>query len=85
MGFFRKDPKEAAYVGGEKHWAEVIENVGYGGDMITLHPDQDFNTNSTLIVHPGSRRCLRRTERYSRCSTRDVISCRRRTTLSSAA
>lgn len=55
MGFFRKDPKEAAYVGGEKHWAEVIENVGYGGDMITLHPDQDFNTNSTLIVHPGEQ------------------------------
>ena len=55
MGFFKKDPKEANYVGGEKHWAEVIENVGYGEDMISLHPDQDFNTNSTLIVHPGEQ------------------------------
>lgn len=55
MGFFKKDPKEANYVGGKKHWAEVIENVGMGGDMITLHPDEDFNTNSTLIVHPGEQ------------------------------
>ena len=53
MGLFKKDPKEANYVGGEKHWAEVIENVGYGTDLYSLHPDQDFNTNSTLIVHPG--------------------------------
>ncbi|MDE6023121.1 MAG: SPFH domain-containing protein [Muribaculaceae bacterium] len=55
MGFFKKDSKEARYVGGEKHWAEVIENVGMGGDMISLHPDEDFNTNSTLIVHPGEQ------------------------------
>lgn len=55
MGLFRKDPKEQNYVGGEKHFAEVIENVGLGGDMITLHPDEDFNTNSTLIVHPGEQ------------------------------
>ena len=55
MGFFKRDPKEANYVGGEKHWAESIENVGFGGDMISLHPDQDFNTNSTLTVHPGEQ------------------------------
>lgn len=55
MGLFSKDPKEANYVGGKKHFAEVIENVGWGGDMITLHPDEDFNTNSTLIVHPGEQ------------------------------
>lgn len=55
MRFFRKSPKESNYVGGEQHWAEVIENVGYGGDMISLHPDEDFNTNSTLIVHPGEQ------------------------------
>lgn len=55
MGLFKKDPKEANYVGGEKHFAEVIENVGLGGDMVSLHPDEDFNTNSTLIVHPGEQ------------------------------
>lgn len=55
MGLFKKDPKEMNYVGGEKHFAEVIENVGLGGDMISLHPDEDFNTNSTLIVHPGEQ------------------------------
>lgn len=55
MGLFKKDPKEARYVGGEKHFAEVIQNVGIGGDLISLHPDEDFNTNSTLIVHPGEQ------------------------------
>lgn len=55
MGLFRKDPKESRYVGGEKHFAEVIQNVGLAGDLITLHPDEDFNTNSTLIVHPGEQ------------------------------
>lgn len=55
MGLFSKDPKESNYVGGKKHFAEVIENVGWGGDMISLHPDEDFNTNSTLIVHPGEQ------------------------------
>jgi len=55
MGFFKKDPKESAYVGGQKHWAESIENVGYGGDMITLHPDEDFNTNTVITVHPGEQ------------------------------
>lgn len=55
MGLFSKDPKESNYVGGKKHFAEVIENVGWGGDMISLHLDEDFNTNSTLIVHPGEQ------------------------------
>lgn len=55
MELFKKDSKEFSYVGGEKHWAEVIENVGWGEDMIVLHPDVDFNTNSTLIVHPGEQ------------------------------
>lgn len=55
MGLFKKDPKEARYVGGEKHFAEVIQNVGVGGDMISLHPDEDFNTNSVLVVNPGEQ------------------------------
>lgn len=55
MGLFSRDPKENNYVGGQKNFAEVIENVGLGGDMVSLHPDQDFNTNTTLIVHPGEQ------------------------------
>lgn len=55
MNFFKIDPKESNYVGGKKHFRESIENVGLGGDMISLHPDQDFNTGSILTVHPGEQ------------------------------
>jgi len=53
MGLFKKNPNETAYVGGRKHWADVIKNTGFGGDMIWRQPEEDFNTNSTLIVMPG--------------------------------
>lgn len=53
MGLFKKNPNETAYVGGQKHWADVIKNTGFGGDMIWRQPEEDFNTNSTLIVMPG--------------------------------
>lgn len=53
MGLFKKNPNETAYTGGQKHWADVIKNTGFGGDMIWRQPEEDFNTNSTLIVMPG--------------------------------
>lgn len=53
MAFFKKNPNEAAYAGGEKHWAEVIKNTGPGDLLIWRQPEEDFNTNSTLIVMPG--------------------------------
>ena len=46
MGLFAK-PQE------KKHWTEVIKNEGPGDLLIWRHPDEDFNTNSTLIVMPG--------------------------------
>lgn len=57
MGFFnfKKNPNETAYVGGEKHWADVIKNTGLGGDLVWRQPEEDFNTNSTLIVLPGEQ------------------------------
>ncbi len=55
MGFFKKDPKEANYVGGQKNWAESLQNVGSAGEMISLHPDEDFNTNTILTVNPGEQ------------------------------
>ena len=30
MGLFSKNSNEAAYVGGSKHWADVIKNSGPG-------------------------------------------------------
>ncbi len=53
MGLFAKNPNETAYVGGKKHWTDVIKNSGPGELLIWRQPEEDFNTNSTLIVLPG--------------------------------
>lgn len=57
MGWFGitrdKDPKEAAYNRGEKSFQDVIENQSAGELLYAIDPREDFNTNSTLIVHPG--------------------------------
>lgn len=53
MGLFNKNPNEAAYVGGKKHWTDVIKNSGPGELLIWRQPEEDFNTNSTLTVMPG--------------------------------
>ena len=53
MSFFSKNPNETTYVGGKKHWADVIKNSGPGELLIWRQPEEDFNTNSTLIVMPG--------------------------------
>ena len=53
MALFSKNPNEVAYVGGKKHWADVIKNSGPGELLIWRQPEEDFNTNSTLIVMPG--------------------------------
>ncbi|MBQ5857060.1 MAG: SPFH domain-containing protein [Bacteroidales bacterium] len=48
-----KDPKEAAYNRGEKSFQDVIENQSDGELLYSIDPREDFNTGSTLIVHPG--------------------------------
>lgn len=53
MALFEKNRNEAAYVGGKKHWTDVIKNSGSGELLIWRQPEEDFNTNSTLIVMPG--------------------------------
>lgn len=53
MALFAKNPNEVAYAGGKKHWADVIKNTGPGELLIWRQPEEDFNTNSTLIVMPG--------------------------------
>lgn len=53
MGLLDRNPNEIAYVGGKKHWADVIKNSGPGELLIWRQPEEDFNTNSTLIVMPG--------------------------------
>lgn len=53
MSLFGRNPNEDAYVGGKKHWTDVIKNSGPGELLIWRQPEEDFNTNSTLIVMPG--------------------------------
>ncbi len=53
MALFRKNPNEVAYTEGKKHWTDVIKNSGPGDLLIWRQPEEDFNTNSTLIVMPG--------------------------------
>ena len=53
MALFNKNPNETAFVGGKKHWADVIKNSGPGELLIWRQPEEDFNTNSTIIVMPG--------------------------------
>jgi membrane protease subunit (stomatin/prohibitin family) len=54
MGLFNnKNSNESAYVGGKKHWVDIIKNSGDGNLLIWRQPEEDFNTNSTLIVMPG--------------------------------
>lgn len=48
-----KNKNESAYVGGKKHWADVIKNDGDGNLLIWRQGEEDFNVNSTLIVMPG--------------------------------
>jgi membrane protease subunit (stomatin/prohibitin family) len=53
MALFGKNPNETAFAGGKKHWADVIKNSGPGELLLWRQPEEDFNTNSTLIVMPG--------------------------------
>ena len=53
MALFGKNPNETAFAGGKKNWAEVIKNSGSGNLLIWRQPEEDFNTNSKLIVMPG--------------------------------
>lgn len=54
MGLFNnKNPNETAYVGGKKHFTDVIKNSSPGELLLWRQPEEDFNTNSTLIVMPG--------------------------------
>lgn len=53
MSLFNKNPNETAYTGNKKHWTDVIKNSGSGEMLIWRQPEEDFNTNSTLIVMPG--------------------------------
>ena len=53
MAIFGNNPNESVYSGGKKHWADVIKNSGAGDLLVWRQPEEDFNTNSTLVVMPG--------------------------------
>ena len=53
MGIFNRNQNETAFVSGKKHWTDVIKNTGSGESLLWRQPEEDFNTNSTLIVMSG--------------------------------
>lgn len=53
MGLFNKNPNEVNFTEGKKHWTDVIKNTGLGDLLIWRQPEEDFNTNSTVVVMPG--------------------------------
>lgn len=53
MAIFKKNANESAFSGGKKNWTDVIKNTGPGELLLWKQPEEDFNTNSTLIVMPG--------------------------------
>lgn len=54
MSIFR-NANESAFVGGRKHFTDVIKNSGDGELLVWRQPEEDFNTNSTLVVMPGEQ------------------------------
>jgi membrane protease subunit (stomatin/prohibitin family) len=57
MALFKKNANEANYATGKKNWADVIKNTsfeeGYGRLLVWKQHEEDFNTNSTVIVNRG--------------------------------
>lgn len=53
MSLFKKNPNEANYVGGSKHILDVLKNRGNANLLLWRQPEEDFNTNSVLVVMPG--------------------------------
>lgn len=49
------NPNESAYIGGRKHFTDVIKNTGPANMLIWRQPEEDFNDNSTLIVMPSEQ------------------------------
>lgn len=37
----------------KRQWPSVIKNASISGNIISLHREEDFSTNSTLVVQPG--------------------------------
>ena len=54
MSIFR-NANESGYVGGRKHWVDIIKNEADGELLVWRHTAEDFNTGSTLVVMPGEK------------------------------
>lgn len=52
---FGRNPNEVNYIGGRKHWTDVLKNSGPSDMLIWRQPEEDFNDGSTLIVNPSEQ------------------------------
>lgn len=55
MALFGKNPNEVNYVGGEKHFTDIIKRRSGNDTLIFRNPEEDFNHGSTLVVEPGDQ------------------------------
>lgn len=55
MSLFGTNPNEVNYVGGEKHFVDIIKNRSDNDTFIFKNPEEDFNHGSTLVVQPGEQ------------------------------
>jgi len=55
MPLLPRNANEADYVGGKKHFADVIKNRSANDTLIFKNPEEDFNNGSTLVVEPGEQ------------------------------
>ncbi|BDR54208.1 membrane protein [Bombiscardovia apis] len=55
MALFETNPNEKQYVGGQKHFVEVLKNRSNNDTLIYKNPEEDFNNGSTLVVGPGEQ------------------------------
>lgn len=55
MSLFGKNTNEVNYVGGEKHFVDVLKNRSANDTLIFRNPEEDFNTGTTLVVAPGEQ------------------------------
>lgn len=62
MALFKRNPNEADYYGGKKHFIDVIKNNGANTYLFWRQPEEDFNTHSKLIVMPGRQQFLWKVE-----------------------
>ena len=49
MGIFNRNQNETAFVGGKKHWTDVIKNTGPGESLLWRQPEKAEHGESHFL------------------------------------